>query len=302
MSIELLENLKRRRRAVILAHNYQLPEVQDLADFVGDSLEMAFRAVDLDADVIVVAGVRFMAELVAAINPDRIVLHPEPSSRCPLADSVNVGLVSDFRSRFKGVPIVVYVNSPIEVKAAADYFVTSSSILRLVSKLNVESVIFGPDRNLADYISENLNVNVIPLSPESHCPVHEYLLDEYYVLEALKLHPNAKLLVHPEVPRSVRKLAYFVGSTSGMIRAIGDLEGDEFLLGTEEGLTYRARKLYGGKRIFPVNYRAICVDMKKITPRKITYCLENLKFKVTLDREIISKAREVIFSSLELLE
>jgi quinolinate synthase len=298
----LLEDLKRRRRAVILAHNYQLPEVQDLADFVGDSLEMAFRAVDLDADVIVVAGVRFMAEIVAAINPDRIVLHPEPNSRCPLADSVNVGLISDFRSRFKGVPVVVYVNSPIEVKAVADYFVTSSSILRLISKLNVENVIFGPDKNLADYISEKLNVNVIQLSPESHCPIYEYLLDEYYVLEALKYHPNAKLLVHPQVSKNVRRLAHFVGSDNGIVRAIGDLEGEEFLIGAEEGLAYRAGKLYGGKRIFPVNYRAVCIEMKKITPRKIIDCLENLKFRVTLAREVISKAREVIFSSLELLE
>ncbi len=295
------ENLKRRLNAVVVAHNYQLPEVQDIADFIGDSLEMAFRAVELSANVIIVAGVRFMAELVAAMNPDKIVLHPDPSAGCPLADKINLNLISEVRSKFKGIPIIVYVNSPLEVKASADFFVTSSSVLRLISKIGVDTVIFGPDKNLADYIADVLKINVIPLPRDSFCPVHEYLLDEYYVKKALEKYPNAKLLVHPEVPPTVRRMSHFVGGSSQMIKAIGEIEGDTYLLGTEEGLAYRAKLIYDDKNILPVNCRAVCIDMKKITPRKILNCLENLKPKVSIDREITVKAREVIFNSLELL-
>jgi len=295
------ENLKRRFKAVVVAHNYQLPEVQDIADFIGDSLEMAFRAVELSANVVIVAGVKFMAELVAAMNPDKIVLHPEPNASCPLADKINLNLISEVKSKFKNVPIVVYVNSPLEVKASADFFVTSSSILRVVSKLGVDTIAFGPDINLANYISENLKINVIPISMDAYCPVHEYLLDEYYVKRALEKYPNAKLLVHPGVPSNIRRMAHFIGGDGQIIKAISEIEGDVYLLGTEEGLAYRAKMIYEDKNIFPVNCRAVCMDMKKVTPRKILNCLENLKPKVSIDREITVKAREVIFNSLELL-
>ncbi|MEM3615253.1 MAG: quinolinate synthase NadA [Candidatus Methanomethylicia archaeon] len=301
VDLDLIEALKKKRKAVILAHNYQLPEVQDMADFVGDSLEMAFRAIELSSDVVVVAGVRFMAELVAAINPDKIVLHPEPSAGCPLADKINVNLISEARSKFRNVPVVVYVNSPIEVKALADYFVTSSSALKLISKLRSDNVIFGPDKNLANYISEKLNINVVPLPQDAFCPVHEHLIDAYYVEDALRRYPNAKILLHPEVPPESRRYAHFIGGTSQMILAIGEIEGDTYLLGTEEGLAYRAKRIFDDKNIYPLNYRAVCVDMKKITPRKILNCLENLKPRVSIDREILIKSRDVIFESLDFL-
>lgn len=301
MDIDLIERLKKRYKAVIIAHNYQLPEVQEIADFTGDSLEMAFRAMELSSDVIIVAGVKFMAELVAAINPDKIVLHPDPTATCPLADKINVQLISEVRERFKGLPIVVYDISPIEVKALADFFVTCSFATRLISKLGFESIIFSPDNNVASYISEKTNVNVIPIPSESYCPIYEHLIDEYYVKSALKIYPNAKLLVHMGVSPKVRRLAHYVGGNSQMIKAIGDIEGEVYLLGAEEGLAYRAKRIFSDKTILPVNSRAICLEMKKITPRKIIECLNNLKPKISIDREIIVRARRVIFNSLDIL-
>jgi len=296
-----IARLKKLRNAVILAHNYQLPEVQDVADFVGDSLELALKAQEVDADVIVMAGVKFMAEIVAALNPDKVVIHPNSYAGCPLADFLNGGVLSEYRSKFPGEPLVVYVNSPIEAKASADYVATSSSAVKLVSRLGAERVLFGPDRNLAEFVAEKTGVEVIPVPPNGHCPVHEFLISRYYAEKALEEHPGAELVVHPEAPREVRRMAGFVGSTSQMLEYVQRTRARKVLLGTEEGLAYRARKLAPGKEILPLNARAVCADMKKITPRHLLESLERLEPKVTLDPRIASRAREVIERSLELV-
>ncbi|KSW11819.1 quinolinate synthase A [Pyrodictium occultum] len=299
--VERIEELKRRRNAVILAHNYQLPEVQDIADYVGDSLELARKAMEASADVIVMAGVRFMAETAAILNPDKAVLHPSPEAGCPLASFLSVDVIKRYREKYPGRPLVVYVNSYAEAKYYADYIVTSASAARLVSRLEEEEVLFAPDRNLASYVAEVAGKRVIPVPVGGHCPVHEYLVNEYYVRRALEEHPGAKLLVHPEAPPAARRLADFVGSTSQMLRAIGELGGDEFLLGTEEGLVHRARRLYPGKRVYPVNPGAVCIDMKKITLQNIAHALENMKPVVRVDESIAGRVREVLERSLELV-
>ena len=299
--LERIRELKRRRRAVILAHNYQLPEVQDVADFVGDSLELARKAMNVDADVIVFAGVSFMAEMVAALNPDKVVLHPDPTAGCPLADFATPQLVRRYKEKHPRAPVVLYVNSLTAAKALADYVVTSSSAAKLISRIGAEEVLFGPDSNLADHVQRSTGVRVIPLPGHGHCPVHQYLIDEYHLMKALDEHPNAKVLVHPEAPREVRERADFIGSTSQMLRAVGEMDAEEFILGTEEGLAYRARRLYPNKRVYPLNPRAICIDMKKITPLKILRSLETLKPRVTLDPEVSRRVREVIERSLQLL-
>jgi len=297
-----IRELSRARRAVILAHNYQLPEVQDIADFVGDSLQLARKAMEVDADVIVFAGVSFMAETAAALNPDKLVLHPNPASGCPLADYLTPQMVREYRRACPGAPVVVYVNSVIGAKAEADYVVTSSSAGKLISRLGVETVVFGPDKNLAEHAAAEAGVEVIKAPPYGHCPVHEYLLHAYYVRKALETHPKAKLIAHPETPREVRSMAFRVGSTAQMLKALGEVEGDEFILATEEGLTYRARKLYPGKRVYPANPQAICIDMKKITLHHILKALETLKPAVKLDPQVGRRAREVIEESLKLLK
>ncbi len=305
--VERLRVLRERRRAVILAHNYTLPEVQDVADFVGDSLEMAIRAAETDAEVIVVAGVRFMAEVAKLLNPDRVVLHPEPAAGCPLADYATRRAIEWFRSRYPGAPLLVYVNSTLEAKALGDYLVTSASAVEAARRLAGEGhevIGLAPDRNLADWVGESLGgaAEVVAVPPEGHCPVHEYLVSEYYVRRAREEHPGARVLVHPEAPRAARRLADYVGSTSQMLRYIGrtDPRG-EYVLATEEGLAYRARRLYPEARVYPVSGRTVCIDMKKITLDKIVASLEHLRPRVELPPETAKRARETVVRGLELV-
>ena len=295
-----LTRLKERRNAFILAHNYQLPEVQEVADFVGDSLEMARVAKEADSDVIVVAGVRFMAEVAKALNPDKVVLHPEPASGCPLADYMTVEVIKRFRELYPNAPLVTYVNSPIEAKALSDVVVTSASAAKVVSKLEDEVVLFGPDKNLAWFVSRRVGKEVVPVPPWGRCPVHEYLVSPYYLKKAKERHPGCKLLVHPEAPPESQEMADFVGSTSQMLKAIGELKAECYILGTEEGLSYRARKLYPDVEIYPPDTRTICIDMKKITLDKIVKSLENLKPQVKLDESVAKRALEAIERGLEL--
>ncbi len=296
-----IEELKRRRNAVILAHNYQIPEVQDVADFVGDSLELSRKAMECDADVIVFAGVSFMAEMAAALNPDKIVLHPNPCAGCPLANYLTPQKVREYRDELPGKPVVVYVNSLAVTKAEADYVVTSSSAAKLISKLEDEEVIFGPDKNLADFVAEVTGKRIITAPPYGHCPVHEHLLNEYYVQRAMEKNPGAILIAHPETPREVRKRASFIGSTSQMLKEVPRHEGKKVLLATEEGLAYRAKKLYPHVDVEPANPLAVCIDMKKITLLHVARALELMKPRVVLDSVVANRVREVIERSLEML-
>ncbi len=295
-----IENLKSTKNAYILAHNYQLPEVQDVADFVGDSLEMARKAMEVDADVIVVAGVRFMAEVAKVLNPDKIVLHPVPAAGCPLADHLTVDIIKKFREMYPHAPLVTYVNSTIEAKAMSDVVVTSASALKVISKLDDDVVLFGPDKNLAWFVASRSSKSIIPVPPWGHCPVHEFLVSPYYLRKAKESHPGCKLLVHPEAPPESQRMADFVGSTSQMLQAIGQMEASCYILGTEEGLVHRARKRYPDKDIFPPDMRTVCIDMKKITLDKIASSLENLKPQVKLDKGLMDRAREAIQRGLEL--
>lgn len=300
--VRRLEELKRRRRAVILAHNYQLPEVQDVADYVGDSLELARRSMNVDADVIVFAGVSFMAEMAKALNPDKVVLHPEPSSRCPLADFLTPRQVLEAKERYGGAPFVIYVNSNIDAKAVSDYIVTSASAVKLVSRLNDEVILFGPDKNLADHVALMTGRRVIPVPSNGHCPVHEYLVRVEDIVKARKQYVNPYIMVHPEAPREARLAADYVGSTSQMLRRVGEVEAGTYVMGTEEGLAYRARKLYPGKNVVALQPRAVCIDMKKISLRRIVESLENMKPRVELNPETLKRVNEILRRSLELIK
>jgi len=298
-----LERLRRERRAVILAHNYMLPEVQDVADYVGDSLELAIKALETEADVIVLAGVRFMAEVAKLLNPDRVVLHPEPAAGCPLADFATPRVLREAKQEHPGAPLVIYVNSYVEAKAEADYVVTSASAIEAVKRLEADKILFAPDKNLAEWVQENVpDKQVIPVPRHGHCPVHEYLVSGYYVRLARERYPGARLLVHPEAPREARRLADYVGSTSQMLRYIGrtDPRGS-YIIGTEEGLAYRAKRLYPEATIHPVTGRTVCIDMKKITLEKIVRSLESLKPRVEIPGNIAKRAREAVERGLELV-
>jgi len=296
-----IRSLCEKRRAVILAHNYQSPEVQDVADYVGDSLELARKAVNADADVIVLAGVSFMAEVVAVLNEEKIILHPVRESGCPLADFLNVRTIKKFREKYPRAPLVLYVNSYAKAKIHADYIVTSASATKLISKLDEETVLFGPDKNLAAYVAERTGKEIIAVPPNGCCYVHEYLITRYHIERAKSERPSAKVLVHPEVLPENQEMADHIGSTSQMLKAINELEGDTFLLGTEEALSYRASKLYPNKKIYPINPRAICIDMKKINLLNIKECLERMKPRIRIAKKDRLKIRSILERSFEML-
>lgn len=288
----------RRRGAILLAHNYQRPEVQDAADFTGDSLELSLKAVEHEAKVIVFAGVDFMAEQAALMNPNKVVLHPEPLARCPMAAMLNPRLARKYKVRYPGAPLVVYINSSAEVKALSDYVVTSANAAKLVSQLDAERVLFGPDRHLAEYVAEVTGKEVIPVPSDGHCPVHMVITQEE-VEEARRRHPNAKVLAHPECVKQVRSRADFVGSTSQMIKAAAEMGVGEYIVATEVGLLYRLERL--GVRAYPASSYAVCPEMKKITLSGIASCLSSGRCAVRVNAKVAQRAREAIGRTFELL-
>ena len=297
-SAQDLKRLMREREAILLAHNYQRPEVQDVADFVGDSLELSLRAVEHEAKIIVFAGVDFMAEQAALLNPGKLVLHPEPLARCPMAAMLTPELARKFKERYPDAPLVVYVNSSAEVKALSDYVVTSANAVKLVSQLDSERVLFGPDRHLAEHVAEVTGKEVIPVPSDGHCPVHLVITQED-VESARRSYPKAKVLAHPECDRQVCRLADFVGSTSQMIKAATELGGREYVVATEVGLLYRLENL--GFKAYPASSYAVCVEMKKITLSSILSSLVNGKGVVKVDTKVAKRAREAIGRTFELL-
>jgi quinolinate synthase len=220
---------------------------------------------------------------------------------CPLADFLDVETVKRFRGKYPDAPLVLYVNSYTDTKMYADYIVTSASSLKLISKLDADTVLFGPDKNLASYVAKRTKKKIIPVPSHGYCYVHEQLISCYHTEKAKDEYPAAKLLVHPEVSSDVQETADYIGSTSQMLRAVDKLKGEKFLLGTEEGLSYRAKKLYPDKETYSVNPRAVCVDMKKITLLNIKKSLETLKPKVVIEKKVNEKVKAVLEKSLEMV-
>lgn len=272
MDLASVRKLLRERRAVLLAHNYQRPEVQDAADFVGDSLELSLKAMEVDAGAIVFAGVDFMAEQAAVLNPSKVVLHPEPLAKCPMAAMLTPELVREYRGKYPRAPFVVYVNTLAEVKALTDYVVTSANAAKLVSQLDADTVLFGPDRHLAEYVAELTGKEVVPVPAHGHCPVH-LVITRSDVESAKRAHSSAKVLAHPECTREVRAAADFIGSTSQMVRAAREMGASEYVVATEVGLLYRLSR--EGSRAHPASPYAVCVEMKKITLEKVAWSLLN---------------------------
>ncbi|MCR8487190.1 MAG: quinolinate synthase NadA [Crenarchaeota archaeon] len=297
---EEILNLKRELNAAILAHNYQPYEVQEIADFVGDSLELSLISTKLDAEVIVFAGVRFMAEQTKALNPNKKVLMPIPSALCSLASLVTVEMIKEYKEKYPGAPLVVYVNSPIEVKAEADYIVTSANATKLVSKLNSDTILFSPDANLAHYVAKVTGKKVIAIPPTGHCYVH-LLITPYDILEAKRKYPDAIALVHPEVPPETQELADYIAGTSGMIKFVSRSDHKKFLIGTETGMLNRLRREFPDKEFYPIVPNADCIGMKKITLESIYYSLKNLVYEVVIKEEYMHKVRRALDRSFEIL-
>jgi len=297
----LVEEIKRYRsekNAVILVHNYQPPEIHDIADFIGDSLGLSIQASKTTADVIVFCGVFFMAETAKILSPQKTVLLPEPAAGCPMADMINAQDLQSLQKQHPAARTLCYVNTPADVKAYSDLCCTSANAVTLVEKVmaEAEEIIFVPDKNLAHYVTRVTGRRFIAW--EGYCPVHaEITTDD--IQQQKKLHPEAQVLVHPECVPEVIDLADYVLSTEGMIRHAGSTDTREFILATEKGIIYRLKKENPDKEFYPASSASLCPNMKKITPDKVLTSLEEETFEVTLPTHIISRARESIQKMLD---
>ena len=280
--------LAAERDAVILAHNYQRAEVQDAADFVGDSLGLSRQAAQTSASIIVFAGVHFMAETAKILAPDKTVLLPEPRAGCPMADMVTGPALAEWKAEHPGVPVVTYVNSSAEVKAESDVCVTSANAVAVVRALGAEKILFAPDRNLGSWVARSLP-EVEVLLWEGWCPTHDDVTVEM-VQAAKSEHPDALVMAHPECRPAVVDLADAVLSTSQMLSFAAENPADEFIVVTEAGLLHALEKAAPGKRFFELAPRMLCPNMKLTTLVKVRDCLANLTGEVVVDPDVRERA------------
>ena len=294
-----IEELKREKNAVILAHYYTTPEVQAVADFLGDSLALSVKARDIDAPIILFAGVNFMAETAKVLSPDKKVLLPVPEAGCSLAESCDAEAFAAFKAKYPDHKVVSYVNTSVGVKALTDVCCTSSNALQVVNSIPADQpIIFAPDRNLGSYIQKLTGRDNMVLW-DGACTVHE----EFSLEKILKLkeeHPAAKIVVHPECKAYIVKVADYVGSTAGILEYCGQCEADEFIVVTEAGILAEMRKRYPEKRFIPAppeDSTCACNEchyMKMVTLENILACLENESPEVKLDEDVRRAAERSI--------
>jgi quinolinate synthase len=295
--IKKISALKKKRNAVILVHNYQLGEVQDIADFVGDSLELSQNAAKTGADVIVFCGVHFMAETASIICPDKVVLLPDINAGCPMANMITAERLRAKKKEHPQAVVVCYINSSAEVKAESDICCTSANAVEIVESLDAREILFVPDQYLGHYVSMRTGKKMI-LWP-GFCPTHVRIKPES-IKELKQEYPQAKIVVHPECRPEVIALADEVASTSGMCRYARRDEVREMVVGTELGIIHRLRKENPGKRFIPVSEQAICPNMKLITLEKVLWSLEEMSPEVKVPQEIRLRAKAAVDKMLKI--
>jgi quinolinate synthase len=286
--INRIECLKRQKNAVILAHNYQIPEVQDIADFVGDSFALSKKAKEMTCDIIVFCGVHFMAESAKILSPEKTVLLPARDAGCPMAEMITAEDVAELRKQYPDAAVICYVNSSAEVKAVSDICCTSSNALKVVRSVPNRRIIFIPDENLGNYVAQQIPDKEIILF-NGFCTTHKRVkVDE--VDAAKRVLPDAKLLIHPECTPEVVKKADFVGSTAQIIDYATNSDDKEFIIGTEQGIMHWLQKNNPGKKFYLLSQKLICPNMKKTTLKEVLNSLENMTYEIKLSQEEISRA------------
>ncbi|MDR0814743.1 MAG: quinolinate synthase NadA [Bacteroidales bacterium] len=302
--IKKIKELKKGKNAIILAHYYQESEIQDIADFVGDSLALAQKAMDTKADIIVLAGVHFMAETAKILNPAKKVLLPAPDAGCSLADSCPADAFEDFVMAHPEYTVVSYVNTTAAVKALTDIVCTSSNALQIIESLpKDEKIIFAPDRNLGDYIKRLTNREMLIWN--GACHVHEAFSLER-ILELKKQHPEAKILAHPECPKPVLIVADHIGSTAALLKFSQTDTAQTYIVATESGILHQMQKASPAKTFIPAppnDSTCACNDcryMKLVTLQKIYDCLENESPEIILDKDLCAKAEKSILRMMEI--
>jgi len=292
-----IQTLKNERKAVILAHNYQPGEIQDIADFCGDSLGLSKKAAETDAEVIVFCGVQFMAETAAVLSPQKTVLLPDKSAGCPMADMITAEQLRQLKQEHPGALVVCYVNSSAEVKAESDYCCTSANAVEVVNSLPADrSVIFVPDQHLGRHAMQRTGRDLI-LWP-GYCHVHVAITEED-IHAAKAKYPDAIVMAHPECTEPVKELSDEILSTSQMLRYTAKRSAKHFIVATENGMIHALKKQDPEAEFVPASERAICPNMKRITLDKLIASLEDMQYKVTVPAEIRTGARKALDRMVE---
>jgi quinolinate synthase len=288
---EAIRRLLKERRAILLAHNYQPPEIQDVADLCGDSLELSIKASETDAEIIVFCGVHFMAETASILSPEKTVLLPRMNAGCPMADMITPEALQAKLKALGPMPVVTYVNSPASVKAISTICCTSANVLAVVNSLDAPEILMTPDRNLARYAASQTPKTIHAW--EGYCPIHDRLTPEA-VAAARKAHPDALFMAHPECRKTILDMADSVLSTSGMIRFAKASPQFSFIVGTEVGLMYALQKACPNKAFYPASADMICPDMKKIHLADVLRSLETLEGQVKVPEAVRVPALEAV--------
>lgn len=294
-----IAELKTQRNAVILAHNYQPAEIQDLADFTGDSLGLSIQASQTDADMIVFCGVLFMAETAAILSPNKIVLMPEPGAGCPMADMITAEQLRELKGQYPDALVVCYVNSSADVKAESDYCCTSANAVAVVNSLPPEKqVLFVPDQHLGRFVQERTGHNMV-LWP-GYCTTH-VLISEEDIKAARRAHPDAVVLAHPECSEPVKDLSDELLSTGQMLKFVRTSSAGRFIIATEIGILHALKKVRPEADFIPASARGVCPNMKKTTLEKLLVSLENQQYEITVPPEIAVAARRSLDRMVEIL-
>ena len=297
--IEKIGKLKQQQKAVILAHNYQPGEIQDLADFTGDSLGLSIKASETDAEVVVFCGVRFMAETAAVLSPQKTVLLPDKLAGCPLADMITVQQLATLKKQHPDALVVCYVNSSAEIKAESDYCCTSANAVEVVQSLPKDKqIIFVPDQHLGRFVVERTGRELV-LWP-GYCAVHMAITEED-IKNAKARYPDAIVMAHPECTEPVKKLADQIVSTGQMLRYVEKSTAKRFIIATETAMLHALKKQNPDAEFIAASDRAICRDMKRITLEKVLWSLEDMQYKVTIPEQIRIKAKKSLDRMVEIL-
>jgi quinolinate synthase len=294
---EKILQLKKQKNAVILAHNYQIPDIQDLADYLGDSLELARVSKTLKEPLIVLCGVKFMAESAKILSPDKKIIMPVIEAGCPLADMINPQQLIELKEKNPDAWVVSYVNTTAQIKALSDVCCTSGNAIKVVKSMPVDKVIFVPDKNLGWWVQKNVPEKQIVVW-EGYCDAHEKFSIED-LEQTRKLYPDAVILVHPECKREILENADFVVSTAGMLNEIKKSPAKKFIIGTEEGIIHRLKKENPDKEFYSLGSSKICENMKKTTLVELYKSLDEEIHEIKIDSEIIAKAKAAIERMIE---
>jgi quinolinate synthase len=289
---EKIKKLKDERNAVILAHNYQPGEIQDIADFTGDSLGLSVKAAQTKADVIIFCGVQFMAETAAILSPEKTVLLPDKNAGCPLADMITAEQLRELKNKYPRAVVVCYVNSPAAVKAESDYCCTSANAVDIVNSLPTDAeIIFVPDRHLGQYVSQKCGRKMI-LWP-GYCSTHVAIIEDD-IKNAKAKYPDAVVMAHPECTEPVKAISDQILSTGGMLKFTKKSDAKRFIVATETGIIHTLKKENPDKEFFPASTRAICPNMKRITLEKVLWSLEDMHYRITVPEQIRKRAKTAL--------